>query len=351
MAIAFISPTSKATVTAVVRFLTAVAMIISIFLRVDAKPIPDTARVFISLIERHDPGKLLHDSTSIPSDFWQRLASGNRQLSEVRKAVEKRTTTARLALERYHSLPVCSRKYIVATDDSLQPYIDSLFETAGFDRRLCEPIAIDHPWNSVMIARRQGGGFVMLINSGAVNSCNGSLRGDTADLYLTARIAREYSRAVLNHHLRQFYSEEKKSRRIQLWSSIGSLLLPGVSARSEYISHIFRSYPDPSTVHDYADNFDAEAANYFFPFDNEFDVEADIAAYRFMEWLGHSDIYIDCMRSLLPEIYPDFIPLDDLSDGQRLRIDLLEFMRDHPDLRAYRDQEHKSSRHLDPIYD
>ncbi|MCM1110452.1 MAG: hypothetical protein NC336_04540 [Clostridium sp.] len=325
------------------------------FLCRGAEPFPDSIKTFLSLIERYDIRESVAaiDSGALPEVFWERVSAGSPELSSLREAVARRDPATMAGIKRLHGLHRYSPSRSIARIDLLQSWIDSLAQRMLGISSHARAVVLRHPWATATIAEGDGGITYLLVNDGLLERCE-SFGADTASLMLEAAMARAYAHGVMAHHLREFVARERKLDRFALWSAIAGLVSGRVSReimrqydREEYIDDLRMLYPDRQ----YLENIEAESAAYYFPFSDELEIEADIVAYRFMEWRGHGDAYIASVAMLDDPLLPPLVfTNDNQSESTRFRIALLKFMRDNPDLDAYRKRRLKETRLDDPIY-
>lgn len=317
----------------------------------------DNDAKFIKLIKKFDVAESVRltprDSVG---EFWRRLAATDPTHRRFVSEMTARGAAAKRALRRMKSTPCFRPKEFVTLDDSLEAYARRLSAIVGFDAWHGElHFAInDSPW---LVTAPAEEGFAILANRGFLGDVMRACGGDSVSPMLVGVLAHEAVHGVLHHHLQQHYAIERRKSKDVLWSALLFTFAPhGWTFWSE--ERALRRDDERERKHDFemdnvANHFDSEIGLYAFDFCDEMVLQADIVAYRFMEWLGQGgDSYIECLRRLRVDSADSkfLYGIDELPESRRLRIALLEFMRDHPDIDAYERQQRRSRRNVDDIY-
>jgi len=106
--------------------------------------------------------------------------------------------------------------------------------------------------------------------------------------------AHEMSHHILKHILASEYAVLKKQKRNQIWAEIGTGLTVGAVVASQAYASVYGvqnntnwgSYAQ-SVYNDYSNDAYHASVNYGYRYSREEEAEADIIAFRFLQWLGY----------------------------------------------------------------
>lgn len=261
-----------------------------------------------------------------PALFWKTIEDNNKRTQKLNKALEKREKTIMEVCEGLLQLVNFMQKYdrVVPGCDSLT-YI--LANDLGITERTSEyPIRIiaDKTFNASMDPIGQ-----MRINSGILP-------------YLTyqellAVCAHEAAHYYCSHTVDSFYKDEKKRKRNRMWADIGaSLVATTFAAAGSYSAgQGYNSGLNPLIENSgiffqtFRNEEDQASVRYFFRYSREEELEADIIAYRFMEFMGYgTEHWISAMRKM-QSIVGDYSVKEDKYDDHpttEFRIQVLTAM-------------------------
>lgn len=307
----------------------------------------------LSLIAKFDVDASLR---ALPADssaaFWRGVGATDPTFVSFLERIDRDGSTERKAIEAVDLMPHFSEAVFASGIDSLQGRCDSLAAALGFDPKRCRIHVADHQWPVATVALRSYG-FALLVNSGLL--CG----GDTAAV--AAALAREYVHGILLHHLQQEYARLTAQKRNRVWNVLLHTLAP-YGAPNYVLWRYLRGDDEQDSSSEEErrmwltrmEAFDAEIAGYLYPYCDEMELQADIVAYRFFERLGLGDSYIAAIgRMARPSRRGGLEALErgDADKSVAFRCELLRFMRDNPDIKAYERERRKAHAMDDAIYD
>lgn len=119
---------------------------------------------------------------------------------------------------------------------------------------------------------------------------------------LIAVCAHEMSHHILKHILAREYSYLKKQKRNQVWAEIGTGLTVGAVVASQAYAGVYGVQSNTnwgayaqSVYYDYSSDAYHASMNYRYRYSREDEAEADIIAFRFLQWLGYDGYEIISM--------------------------------------------------------
>ncbi|MBR5728807.1 MAG: M48 family metalloprotease [Prevotella sp.] len=111
---------------------------------------------------------------------------------------------------------------------------------------------------------------------------------------LIAVCAHEMSHHILKHILASEYSFLKKQKRNQVWAEIGTGLTVGAVVASQAYAGVYGTQNNTdwgtyaqNVYNDLSNDAYHASANYYYRYSREEEAEADIIAFRFLQWLGY----------------------------------------------------------------
>ena len=118
--------------------------------------------------------------------------------------------------------------------------------------------------------------------------------------------AHEMSHHILMHILATEYSYLKKQKKNQIWAEIGAGLTVGAVAVSQAYSGVYGSQSNTNwgayaqgVYNEYKNDAYHASVNYGYRYDREDEAEADIIAFRFLQWLGYDGYeYITMLKKI-----------------------------------------------------
>lgn len=283
------------------------------------------------ILEKHDvPIEAKGYDEDNPSAYWKALLNNNDQLYKFSKDMGKMKGAEKEALSELSKIPRFHAKYNSYICDEMQGFCDTLLLNMGIsgkDYNCSLHIVYDDEVNAFTALTDDG--FAMCITSGFITK-----RGCTYEI-LMAAVAHEFAHGVYFHHLQCFYAVAKARRKNELYGGI-AMALEAVSAAADGYAAGTAGKKYDSSIH--SQNIErinrhikTETERFSFKFNREQEYEADIVAYRFMQWIGEEDSFIELLKFLGSDY--DFL-YDEYSDHPTItaRLGLIEYLNAHPEI-------------------
>lgn len=217
------------------------------------------------------------------AEFWWKRHWYDKKIDKIYSAKSK---TAEKSMSEY--VLVCNtikrdikpNKYLDQRYEGLINKLNEIFNIRKIDSNIEIHIDVNNEFNAVTFPT----GFIYL-NTGLIEKL------DTMEI--VAVLAHEIQHFVGKHSLNQIYAGKKKERNNKMWAEIGGAL----AATAVAASGAYNSTYSSSNNAQYQQNvllastaFDRDAylatANYKMRYSREQEIESDIAAYRFLQFIG-----------------------------------------------------------------
>ena len=265
------------------------------------------------------------------STFWDLMLKNNELRIKFIEDIEKNKGAEKETIEKIAQLPRFYPNEEETIVDSLQGFCDTLLIDMGIKQLNlnCSLHIVEDPDPNSFTALTEDG-FAMCINTGLLNMEGVKYKT------LMGYVAHEFSHGILLHHARMFYAEAKPRRKNELIGGVVtglSVLAVGVAAYNGVATGM-----QTTSATDFADlilnineSFDHLTVKYYFRYSREQEYEADLIAYRFMEYIGASDEYINALNMIgteMDKLYNDYSDHPKTSD----RISFLKYVQTHPEL-------------------
>ena len=279
------------------------------------------------IAEKLDVPENAKKSNGVPSDFWRTLLNSNIKLHEFKKSINKKKGAEKEALEKASSLTFFPQ-YDEYLCSDFQNFCDSLLINMGIEKSIdgleCSlHITKDDEPNAYTILTPTG--FSMYLTTGLLrkNNCSYDL--------LMAVVAHEFAHGIFRHHLQQFYAEAKKKREYEAYEAmivVMSAFAEGYDRATGKESETILSDSDLQKLNN---NLKSATIKYAIRFGRTQEYEADIVAFRFMQWINKGDVYLDLLNFLGTE--NDYL-YSDQSDHPKMadRIGLIRYLIYHPEV-------------------
>ena len=233
-----------------------------------------------------------------PALFWMAVEDNNPRAQKLRKALEKREKTIMEVCEGLLQVVDYMQKYdaVVPGCDSLTYLLENDLGITKTTKNFPIRIIADNTFNASMDPIGQ-----MRINVGILPHLSYQ--------ELLAVCAHEVAHFYCDHVVDRVYKDEKKRKKNRMWADIGASLVVGAAAASgayaggqgvdisgntqliENSGIFFQAFRNEA---------DQASLRYFFRYSREEELEADIIAYRFMEFMGYgTEHWISAMRKML----------------------------------------------------
>ena len=262
------------------------------------------------LIKKYDVARFINTiKRDKPELFWCRIAENNKRFKKLYKAIKRGKESAlnaqnniikakELSAEYYNNLPMLY-EYNWVYGNRLQNElgIKKIFPEFSISFVLSdEPNAFCTPDGKVYV------------NEELIRLCNFKYE------YLLGIVAHETAHILLHHSLERAYKIEKRINKGEIISDVFSVILADdlydiVRLKNEMFEIIQKGTYE----------------QYFYRYSKEQEFEADIIAYRFLDFLGiGGDFYIQALRLLSPYSNSNILQSDHPTIAQR--IELLKFL-------------------------
>ena len=283
------------------------------------------------IVEKYDvPPEAKGYNPNDPSAYWNALINNNDLLVKFVNDMKKGKGAEKEAFSEVAKIPKFNAKYNSFICDEMQGFCDTLLMNMGISGespKCTLHIVYDDEVNAFTALTDEG--FAMCISSGFITK-----RGCTYEMIMAA-VAHEFAHGAYFHHLQRLYATAKARRKNEL--------LGGIAMGMEAISAGIDGYTSGMTGQKYDGSIHSqnierigrqiktETALYTFKFSREQEYEADIVAFRFMQWIGEEQAFIELMKFLGSDY--DFL-YDETSDHPTTtaRIGLAEYVKSHPEI-------------------
>lgn len=251
-----------------------------------------------SYINKYDVWKVIKDiPKNSPEEFWKAVVTNNNRVKSIMKALDKEDKTL---LESVGLIDYLTSNAGTNENTTFKYYMEGkkLFRDLGVEKMLEKHPAkfiVDDDLNANMDAIGQ-----MRIYTGCMERLSYE--------ELLAVCAHETAHYAFQHVLSRFWKSAKKEKRNKMWADIGASLVIGtMAATSGYagangqdVSHFNNIIANADIIYYGAYDYANEASlNYKYRYNREEEAEADIIAYRFMEYMGYdTDIWLSALKKV-----------------------------------------------------
>ena len=247
-------------------------------------------------IKKYDVINILKDLPKGNAEkFWDTLHDQNKRVQELGNAIELGNKTALQAADDLMKTCTVMQYYDVEAD-GYQELTDRLVKELGLeDEKKQNHIKVinDDSFNASMDPMGQ-----MRINTGAIRALNYE--------ELRAVCAHEVAHLACMHTFDRAWKNEKKKKRNRFWAELGTGLLVGAAAASAGygIANGVETRSANSILANTGyflevSHADESTLRYKFRYSRDEEVEADIIAYRFVEYMGYgTEHLISAMKKM-----------------------------------------------------
>lgn len=292
----------------------------------------DSNKKYKKIASKYDvPIEAIDLKSDNPTDFWNIIITKNERFTKFQKDIKKNKGAEKEAISKWRSLPhfYPELKYSNGIVEEYQEFCDYLLKQMGISQlgiNCSLHVVYSYELNAYTALTYDG--FAMLITTGLIE------RTEFSYEHIMGIVAHEFTHGVYQHHLQQLYAQAKKKRKNELLSGIFqglTVITAGASAfAAGYSGAEFDSTPYTSLMSSIDREYENKTKDYFFVYGREEEYEADIVAYRFMEFMGYHSYYINTLNLLgtTNDIY-----YSKYSEHPKMqdRIDLLEFILVYPE--------------------
>ena len=286
---------------------------------------------FKKILEKHDvPPEAKVSYNHNPYLYWDALLNINDQLFKFANDMQKMKGAEKEAYAELAKIPRFNEEHNPSIYYELQGFCDTLLMTMGISGNSLNcslHIVLDDRVNAYTALTNDG--FAMCITSGFFT------KSECTYEILMAAVAHEFAHGAYFHHLQSLYAEAKAKRKNRLLGGI-AMGLEALSAGADAYASAYTGQKYDNSLHArnierIERNIETENTLFSFKFSREQEFEADIVAYRFLQWIGEEHAYIELLNFLGTDY--DFL-YDEYSDHPTTtaRIGLIKYMQDHPEI-------------------
>lgn len=262
--------------------------------------------------------------------FWRAMLDNNESCLKFLKDIKKNKGAEKEALNNTAQLPRFYPQYDETIVGDLQGFCDTLLIDMGISdlgiKCSLHVVSSDEAYAFTALTED---GFAMCLTTRLINK-----KGVTYET-LMGYVAREFVHGALYHHTRGFYAQAKADRKYAIIGSLAAgALVTTLALTADDQDHCHhRTYDSncDTTVVNIENVTDLSARKYSFQYTRDQEFEADLIAYRFLEYLGNSDEFINGLR-ILGADYDAFYGENSNHPTIVTRIDFLKYVRKHPEL-------------------
>lgn len=250
---------------------------------------------FIKLIEKHDVPALARNLSKDKStnDFWDAVLEDNPILLKLHKDISKGKGAEKEALRSISRMKMLDPSLRVDILDEFRGYCDTLAMDMGIPTKICKiNVIFDNSVNAFTALTKDG--FGIYLNSGLLKALD-------YDYYRILGIAtHEFVHGAFLHHLRTEYEVAKKERKDKVLAGVATGLNAIAAGADAYTSATLGT---ESNMDSYLENIDrlksdmaVSSLKFRYKYNRSEEIEADLIAFRFLEWLGLEDKYIEALQ-------------------------------------------------------
>ncbi len=289
---------------------------------------------YTKLIEKYDvpiEARCLEDST--PAAFWRDIVDYNEMYLKFLRDMEKNKGAEKEALRMTAELPRFYSRYDESIVEGMQGYCDSLLTDMGIPYRdnNCRLYVVYADEADAFTALTDDG-FAMCVTSGLI-----SRKGLTRDI-LMGLVANQYVHGILKDHCRSFYQAAKQDRKDALLAGALTVGVVGLATAAVALDPHPYDYGwignDVTVINNVniKNEIPFPTSKFFFKYTPGLEYEADLTAFRFMQYLGKGEDYINGLKILGSSSYDSQFGENTDQPTITQRIALLEFAESHPDI-------------------
>lgn len=261
-----------------------------------------------------------------PTLFWRAVLDGNELLAKFEKNIRKNKGAEKEAIKTFSELPRFYSQYDETLLPDFQPLCDSLLVVNGIaDSGLnCSFHIVSSPVSNV---------FMVLTDDGLSVCMTDELLGRKGVTFavVTGYVAHEFVHGALQHGLRRCYDAALKRRKDEVAMGIALgcyAFAAGLNSNTTNNMAYYLYLQDKSQD---VESLQKRTAGLQLIYSREQEYEADLIAFRFMQFLGCEDEYIEGLRILGNSYDMQYSSFEDhLSIPAR--ISFLKYVQQHPEL-------------------
>ncbi|MBD5219512.1 MAG: M48 family metalloprotease [Bacteroidales bacterium] len=284
---------------------------------------------FIKIIKAHDVSAVAKElpESAEEKDFWLAVLNNNPITDKFAADIQKGKGAEKQALEAYNRMRAYNYKADVEIVEDLRGFCDTLVMDMGLPAHIFElNVILDPTPNAFAVLTNDG--FAICLNSGLFDA----LEYDY--LRIMAVTAHEFAHGAFFHHIRKEYEVAKKERKDKILGGIATGLTAASAGLDAYTAGLTGQEYDSSVyekrIAKIADDMKQSSIKFRYKYGRESELEADLAAIRFMQFIGHPEKYIEALQMISSS--PDYFWADEDSDhpSTAYRVEFLNFAIDNP---------------------
>lgn len=324
----------------------------------------DSEKDYIKLIMKLDVSEeTMKCDRSDLSNFWRSVTENDKDLQKLLdNVIYKPNGTGKSIQKELSLMPRLNPKYYpyAITDDGMMQVIEDFKSDVGItgdDIEIC--IIDDSDINA--FATYSENGKVICVNTGILKA-----KGITRDMVLGV-ILHEMVHCKMEHIIEQLYAQKKRKKRDDILAGIAAGLNAAAAGADSYAAGMTGNKANTDRYVQNIENLklhkEQDLFKYYNSFSKELEFEADLIAFRFMQWYGYDEsAYIEMLRVLESNQYDSYQVWESDKESDhptlRRRINFLTYVMQHPEITKESAKEKKkelqikknTSDSFDPLY-
>ncbi|WP_288349986.1 M48 family metalloprotease [uncultured Duncaniella sp.] len=290
----------------------------------------DNEKDFIKLIRKHDVPQIARNlpTSAEPKDFWNSVLDGNPILTNFVRDINKGKGAEKKAMRKVNQMKLFDYKLEVDILQELRGFCDTLAMDMGLPSGIFEMnIVFDPTPNAFAVVTEKG--FAICLNSGLIEK----LEFDYSRIMSVA--AHEFVHGAFFHHLRTEYEVAKKERKDKVLGGIAAGLTAISAGVDGYTAGVTGQKYDPAVygerIEQIAKDMKESSIKFRYKYNREEELEADLIALRFMQFLGEERKYQESLQIISSS--RDYFWYDDATSDHpstAYRLEFLDFALKNP---------------------
>lgn len=297
-------------------------------------------------IEKHDVDDITKNLKSDnPLDFWESLIETNEVYQKF--LLDIQIGKAKEAQRRIALFPRFNPQYRPDVIPNMDKVCNDLLNHVGISDKIQLCIVADSTFNA--LSAYSDDGMVVALNIGVFMA-----KGITPEVII-AVAAHEYAHCWLDHLLQSEYAYTERERRDKALAGIATGLNIIAAGADAYSSAVLGTEPNTDQYVGEIAKLKTKVAKdlfrYRYRYAREQEYEADLIAYRFLEWAGYGgENYIELLKIIEANSNYSMMLIEtqegDSHPTVRDRISFLTYVQNHPEIRNTKNKRWKKIRKL-----
>lgn len=309
----------------------------------------DNDKQFIKLIKKCDVPEVARclASSEGTEQFWFNVLEDNPIIKNLLDDISKGKGCEKEALKAINRMKLFNYRLDVDIVDELKGFCDTLVMDMGLPHDLVEMnIIYDTSPNAFTVLTDNG--FAICLNTGLCEK----LGFDYERIMSVA--AHEFAHGAFMHHLRKEYEAAKNDRRNKIIGGISVGLAAVSNLANAYTSGMLGTEYDSSEFSRQYNHIAADIKNdsykFRYMYGREQELEADLVAFRFMQFLGCEKKYLEALQLITDSDMYFWSAEDSDHPSTAYRLEFLDFVAKNP---QYKNEVklHKEKKYSDKTYD